>query len=238
MDVLFEFRSVSFSAPSRDKGGNSTRIIEDASFQIERGKFTVISGPSGAGKSTLLRLFNRLADPTSGDILLDGKNICEYPVMDLRRRMGWVPQVPVRFNGTVEDNLRLPFTISKAHKYSGAEIKSAIDELKGLKLLNDELYTRKADDLSVGEAQRLNLLRSIALKPGILLLDEPTSALDPETSDVLLTQIDRIQKERELTTIMVSHRPDEVKRVGEQVIRIKNGIVRTDGEIAGDLPNG
>ena len=232
MSALFEFRTVSFTAPSREKGGKTPQIIEDATFTIDHGRFAVISGPSGAGKSTLLRLFNRLADPTSGEIVLDGKNILEYPVIELRRRMGWVPQVPVRFTGTVEDNLRLPFTLSKAHKYTKNEIAESVDELKGLGLLGDYLYERKADDLSVGEAQRLNLLRALALKPDVLLLDEPTSALDPDASDALLGQIELIQKGRELTAIMVSHRPEEVKRVGEQVIRIKNGIVRTDGEDA------
>ncbi len=229
MSALYEFRNILYSAPPREAGADSVSIIKDATFQITRGVFSVITGPSGSGKSTLLRLFNRLADPTSGTILFDGKDIREYPVIDLRRMIGWVPQVPVRFPGTVRDNLNLPFTISQKHKIPQEEIDNSILELMDLNLLRMELLDRRADDLSVGEAQRLNLLRALALKPEVLLLDEPTSALDPDASDALLAQIERIQRERNLTTIMVSHRPDEVEKVGEMVFQIKNGEVRAGG---------
>lgn len=228
MNAIFQFKSVSYSAPGEKPGENTGNIITDASFEIITGTFTVISGPSGSGKTTLLRLFNRLADPTSGEIQFDGKNIRDYPVKGLRKHIGWVPQVPVRFKGTVDDNLRLPFTISKPVKYEKEEIDKAIEELKSYQLLPPELYSRKADDLSVGEAQRLNLLRALALKPDVLLLDEPTSALDPEASDALLSHIERIQAEHNLTSIMVSHRPDEVKRVGDVILRISNGTVRVE----------
>jgi len=227
MPALFEFRSVTYSAPPRDRGAVPTPILVDASFDVPRGVFAVITGPSGAGKSTLLRLFNRLADPTSGEIRFDGKDIRDYPVIELRRRIGWVPQVPVRFAGTLEDNLRVPFTLSRNLKFSAEQIEAAVGELKALGLLPEELYRRKADDLSVGEAQRLTLLRAVALRPEVLLLDEPTSALDPDASDKLLAQIERIRAERNLTAIMVSHRPEEVRRIGGLTLRIVDGRVVT-----------
>jgi ABC-type methionine transport system ATPase subunit len=89
-------------------------------------------------------------------------------------------------------------------------------------------------DLSVGEAQRLNLLRAIALKPDVLLLDEPTSALDSTASDILLAHIKQIQAQQNLTTIMVSHRPDEINRVGNFLLTINEGSIRI-GKISGDL---
>jgi ABC-type proline/glycine betaine transport system ATPase subunit len=228
MKAIYQFKSVEYSAPPRESGDGPTAILKDATFDISAGDFAVITGPSGAGKTTLLRLFNRLADPLSGTIVFDGKDITEYPVVELRRRIGWVPQVPVRFPGTLEQNLKLPFTLSKEHRYTSDEIRQAIEDLKNLNLLPEHLFSRKADDLSVGEAQRLNLLRALALKPDVLLLDEPTSALDPDSADHLLRQIERIKKTRDLTAIMVSHRPEEVKRVGQLVLRMNGGKVAVE----------
>ncbi len=226
MTSLFDFDSVAYSAPASDPAAGPIPIISDATFNIPPGVLAVITGPSGSGKSTLLRLFNRLADPTSGVIRFDGRDIHEYPVMDLRRRIGWVPQVPVRFPGTVQENLRLPFTLSKDVTREKEEIEKRLSELKALGLLPGNLFERKAEDLSVGEAQRLNLLRALALEPDVMLLDEPTSALDPEAADRLLDHIREIKGTRNLTTVMVSHRPDEVRRMGELVLKVSNGKVR------------
>jgi len=239
MSTIYEFRDVKYSAPKREKGVDGVvQIIGDATFDLAGGALVAIVGPSGAGKSTLLRLFNRLADPTFGTILFKGKDIRSYPVIELRRSIGWVPQVPVRFAGTVEDNLRLPFTLSKEHIYTKGQITKAIGSLKELDLIPASLYTREADDLSVGEAQRLNLLRALALEPEVLLLDEPTSALDPDSAEALLSQIEKIKRERNLTAIMVSHRPDEVKRIGAEILKIRDGEVRPL-EAAGEVsPNG
>ena len=228
MKAIYQFKSVEYSAPPRESTDGPTDILKNASFEINEGDFAIITGPSGAGKTTLLRLFNRLADPVSGTILFDGRDITTYQVVELRRRIGWVPQVPVRFPGTLEQNLKLPFTLSKVHKYTKDEVSQSIKDLKELNLLPENLFKRKADDLSVGEAQRLNLLRALALKPDVLLLDEPTSALDPDSADHLLQQIGRIKETRNLTAIMVSHRPEEVQRVGQVVLRITDGQVKIE----------
>jgi ABC-type methionine transport system ATPase subunit len=229
MTALYSFQRVSYTAPPRNRNAGPTRIILDATFEVPRGVFTVISGVSGSGKTTLLRLFNRLADPSSGTILFEGEDIRRKPVIDLRRQTGWVPQVPVRFSGTVEENLRLPFLVNKKFRSSAEGITGSIESLMALELLPKALLSRDAADLSVGEAQRLNLLRALALKPDVLLLDEPTSALDPETADSLLEHIVRIQTERNLTVIMVSHRPEEVNRVNGIVLHIKHGRVHPHG---------
>jgi len=225
MTALYEFKGVSFVAPERNHRSETVTILSDVSFNVGRGTFLVVTGPSGGGKSTLLRLFNRLADPTSGTIIFEGRDIREHPILELRRRIGWVPQVPVRFPGSVESNLRLPFLLSKDHKYRPEQIEAAVSELKSLGLLPEELFKRDATDLSVGEAQRLNLLRALALKPEVLLLDEPTSALDPDAADGLLAQIVRVRREWNLTSIMVSHRPDEVARLDGTIMRLERGRV-------------
>ena len=232
---IYEFKSISFTAPNRRNGKVDVKIIENATFTLDEGDFTLIIGPSGSGKSTLLRLFNRLADPSSGEITFRGDNILDYPVMDLRRRIGWMPQLPVRYQGTVTDNLRLPFYISKAEKYTDDEINTAVDEVKNLGLLDDKLYSREADELSVGEAQRMSLLRALILKPDVLLMDEPTSALDRRNADGLIAQVEKVKAERNLTVVLVSHRPDEVCHEGNVVLKIADGIVEVtsccqDGE--------
>jgi putative ABC transport system ATP-binding protein len=200
-------------------------ILCDISFNVEHGSFLIITGPSGGGKTSLLRLFNRLADPSSGVILFEGKDIKTYPVTALRRKIGWVPQVPVRFSGTTEANLRLPFVLSRDHKFTQEQIDKSIEGLKSIGLLPTEVFERDAVDLSVGEAQRLNLLRALALDPEVLLLDEPTSALDSDSALALLGQIARVRRERNLTAIMVSHRAEEVAGVGGTILRVENGRI-------------
>ncbi len=229
MSAIYEFKQVQYIASARNPGDQPTAILTDATFEIERGVFAVITGPSGAGKTTLLRLFNRLADISSGRILFEGKDIREHPVLELRKRIGWVPQVPVRFPGSIEANLKVPFTIRKDRKHSPEEISERIEELKSLNLIPAEIFSREAVDLSVGEAQRLNLLRALALNPDVLLLDEPTSALDPDAASALLDQITRIQRDRNLTAIMVSHRPDEVGMISGKVLRIRDRVVESSG---------
>jgi ABC-type proline/glycine betaine transport system ATPase subunit len=225
MNTLYEFRGVGFIAPPKNHKDKGLSILCDVNFTVTCGEFIVVTGPSGCGKTTLLRLFNRLADPSSGTINFEGKDIKEHPILELRRRIGWVPQVPVRFPGTTLANLRLPFTLSKDNKFTPEQIDKAIDEMKSLDLLAPKLFDRDASDLSVGEAQRLNLLRALVMKPEVLLLDEPTSALDPESADALLTQIVRIREEQNLTAVMVSHRPDEVARMNGTVMRVEHGQV-------------
>ena len=234
MDHIFEFNAVEYEAPGKLNGTGPTRIIKNATFTLHKGDYAVIIGPSGAGKSTLLRLFNRLADPSGGGILFNGRDIFSYPVQELRRQIGWMPQLPVCFPGTVDENLRLPFRIAGTQKQSDEEIDSAIEGLKELKLLNDELYNRQATDLSVGEAQRMSLLRALALKPDVLLLDEPTSALDRENASILLEQVNRIRTEWNLTIVHVSHRPEDHCRPENTILRVTDGIVEgrsccTDG---------
>jgi len=225
MMSIYEFKSVAFTASKRKNSANDVQIINDATFSINEGDFTVIVGPSGAGKSTLLRLFNRLADPSSGEIRFRGKNILEFPVMELRRRIGWMPQLPVRFKGNVDENLALPFRISRQHKYSNEEIESAVDDVKALDLLPAELFSREADELSVGEAQRMSLLRSLVLKPDVLLMDEPTSALDRTNAEQLLEQVGKVRSEWNLTVVLVSHRPDEVCAHDNVVLKIQDKVV-------------
>jgi putative ABC transport system ATP-binding protein len=181
--------------------GDHGPIVEEFCAAIPADGLTVFIGPSGAGKTTLLRLLNRLDDPDDGVVLLDGRDVREYEILDLRRRVQSVGQVPITFPGTVADN-----------------IGENASEFLALVGLDPNLATREADRLSVGEAQRLALARSLALSPEVLALDEPTSALDV-TNKAGIEGLIRELADSGLTVVMVSHDPRHAQ-LADHVIQV------------------
>ena len=169
--------------------GDDGPIVAGFSAVVPAGGLTVIVGPSGAGKTTLLRLLNRLDDPDGGAVHFAGRDVRSYDVLDLRRRIQVVGQVPVTFPGTVADNI-------------GPDTGRLLERVG----LNPALASREADRLSVGEAQRMCLARSLALEPEVLALDEPTSALDTASKEGIEVLISGLA-ESGLTVVMVTHDP-------------------------------
>jgi putative ABC transport system ATP-binding protein len=169
--------------------GDDGPIVAGFSAVVPAGGLTVIVGPSGAGKTTLLRLLNRLDDPDGGAVHFAGQDVRSYDVLDLRRRIQLVGQVPVTFPGTVADNI-------------GPDTGRLLERVG----LNPALANREADRLSVGEAQRMCLARSLALEPEVLALDEPTSALDTASKEGIEVLISGLA-ESGLTVVMVTHDP-------------------------------
>lgn len=191
-------------------------ILDDINIKLPIGYIHTIIGPSGAGKSTLIKLINRLIDPTQGRILIDNKNIKEYDIIELRRKIGMVFQQPYLFDGTVSDNIKYG-PVLKGSKY--VDLKHYLN-IVGL----DESYMdRKVDDLSGGEAQRISIARSLANEPDVLLLDEPTSALDPASTQVIEDLIIELKDKLNLTFIWITHNMEQAKRVGDYTIFINNG---------------
>jgi putative ABC transport system ATP-binding protein len=182
----FEYRNVRVD-------GDDGPIVEGFSALIPADGLTVMVGPSGAGKTTLLRLLNRLDDPDDGEVLFEGRDVRDYNVLELRRRVQLVGQVPVTFPGPVQDNV-------------GPDAKDLLARVG----LDPEMATRQADVLSVGEAQRMCLARSLALKPDVLALDEPTSALDTG-SKAGIERLIRDLADSGLTVVMVSHDPSHAQ---------------------------
>jgi UDP-glucose/iron transport system ATP-binding protein len=182
MTELIEYRDVRVD-------GDDGPIVAGFSAAIPAGQLTVVVGPSGAGKTTLLRLLNRLDDPDDGAVLFCGQDVRAYDVLDLRRRIQVVGQVPVTFPGTVADNVNgdTPALLARVG-------------------LNPGLAIREADRLSVGEAQRMCLARSLALSPEVLALDEPTSALDTASKAGVEELIVGLARSG-LTVVMVTHDP-------------------------------
>lgn len=195
-------------------------VLQNISFEVrERSCFAVI-GPSGAGKSTLLRMLNRLEEPTTGRIFLDGQDITKINVIELRCRVGFVSQTPVVFSGTVEDNLLLPL---KIHKRPVKNVREKIQMLFEIVGLEQELLSRNAEQLSVGQKQRMAIIRSLMLEPEVILLDEPTANLDSISAQNFLRKVKDVNRQLGLTVVIVTHQMPYVKLLADEVIVIKDG---------------
>ncbi|MDP6041528.1 MAG: ATP-binding cassette domain-containing protein, partial [Candidatus Latescibacteria bacterium] len=158
----------------------------------------------GIGKSSLLRLLNRLQEPTSGTILIDDKPVDEHDVTHLRRRIGYVQQTPIAIEGTVRDNLCLPYTFKAASRESSPDDHVLREKLDAY-LLTDVQLDDNATELSVGQKQRIALIRILLVAPNLLICDEPTSALDPESKAVVERELERINRETQTSVILITH---------------------------------
>ncbi|XP_030526192.1 ABC transporter I family member 17 isoform X1 [Rhodamnia argentea] len=193
-------------------------ILSGINLEIPQGKVVGIIGPSGSGKSTLLRALNRLWEPPSGTVFLDGEDIKNLDVLSLRRKVGMLFQLPVMFEGTVADNVRYGPQL-RGKKLSDGEVY----KLLNLADLDSSLFSRGGSELSVGQAQRVALARTLANEPEVLLLDEPTSALDPISTQNIEDVIVKLKKTRGLTTIIVSHSIKQIQRIADIVCLLVSG---------------
>jgi putative ABC transport system ATP-binding protein len=203
-----------------------TVVLDAVDLEIPQQRLTALVGPSGAGKTSLLRLLNRLDEPAEGVVEYRGRSVEEFPVRQLRRRVGFVFQAPVMFPGTVRDNLREAVTLTD---HPANDMESAMRTAMDLAELDAELLDRDGERLSLGQKQRANLARALMNGPEALLMDEPTSALDPETADRLMDTIRRMSLERALTVVTVTHRLAEAKRVSDVTVVLEAGRVLTVG---------
>lgn len=213
--VLFELRHVSFTRGER-------RALDSIDAEIHPGA-TAVVGPSGSGKSTLLRLLNRLADPDSGTIAYRGRPLAEQDPLALRREVSLVPQLPSLLAGTVESNLAYAAALAGKQLYAGRCL--------GLAGLGAEFAQRDVSKLSVGEQQRAMLARALAQQPGVLLLDEPTSALDHDARDAIEATLAKLRGELDLSLVVVSHDPEQARRLADRAVRLKAGRVVACGAL-------
>ena len=179
-------------------------MFQCVNLLVEKGAFIVVQGASGVGKSSLLRLMNRLQEATAGEVLIDGQPIAEQEVTSLRRKIGYVQQTPTMIPGSVEDNLDFPFRFHSA----GTELPPNTAEkqkwletflIEGVKLHDDAMK------LSVGQKQRIALIRTLLVMPEILLCDEPTSALDQQSKEIVENSLERLNIEQKIGIILVTH---------------------------------
>ena len=200
-------------------------LVADASFELHKGETVAIVGPSGSGKTSLLRLLNRLDEPTSGTVYLEGTDYRQIAPRELRQRVGMVMQRPYLFPGTVTDNLRF------GPKQRGELLSHArVEELlAGVGL--GGYASRDIANLSGGEAQRVSLARALANSPEVLLLDEPTSALDEDSKGDVEKIVLKIRKEQGIACVLVSHDAAQAVRLAQRALVVEGGRVVRAGNI-------
>ena len=190
-------------------------ILKGVDAGMPDGEITAVVGPSGAGKSTLLRAINRLIEPTSGEIYVDGEPTSGLDPLELRRRVGMVFQIPALFGGSVEE------AVLYGARLSGRDADPG--RLLEMVALDPSLARREPQALSVGQQQRVSVARALALEPEALLLDEPTSALD-EAARLRIEELVRDLNARlGLTMVFVSHDLSQVERVADRVVLMDDG---------------
>ncbi|MBN2225985.1 MAG: ATP-binding cassette domain-containing protein [candidate division Zixibacteria bacterium] len=201
------------------KNGNAIRTVDNVSYAFNKAHIYNLIGPSGAGKSSLLRLLNRLDEPTEGEVRFFDKPLAEYPPTELRRMVSMLFQTPYLFPGTVRDNLQFCCCDLTDDKIGQLLTRVGLDE---------SFAGKDADDLSGGERQRVAIARALSLEPEVLLLDEPTASLDPTSSQTIEDLILRLSEELCLTTIIVTHHPNQALRLGgETLFLVKGRLVET-----------
>jgi len=208
--MLFELENVSYERAGRT-------VLSNLTAEIGNGA-TALVGPSGAGKSTLLRLLNRLADPTAGSVRYRGRGVCDYDVLELRREVALVAQLPALLPGTVQTNV----TYGPGLRGDDCDVAGAL-ELAGL---DRSFADRPAEQLSVGEQQRVMLARALALAPSVLLLDEPTAALDGLARDAVEETLLGLRDRLAASLIIVTHDQAQAGRLSDRMLVLEDGRIR------------
>ena len=211
--MLFELEDVTYSRDGKV-------VLRDVRARLPVGASSLL-GPSGSGKSTMLRLLNRLADPDSGQVVYEGRDVRDYDPLALRREVSLVPQLPALIDGTVHDN------VAYGPRLAGRSFNARnCLELAGL---DPDFEDRDAAKLSVGEQQRVMLARALALEPRVLLLDEPTSALDQAARDAVEGTLRRLRARTGISLVVVTHDIAQARRLADYVVRIDAGQVIAQG---------
>ena len=203
-------------------------IISDLSLTIEQGEFVTFIGSSGCGKTTLLKMVNGLTTPTSGNVLVNGEDIREKNLIELRRNIGYAIQGSVLFpHMTVEQNIA--YVPNLLNKKDTKRTKDAVTKWMQIVGLDEELKDHYPAELSGGQAQRVGIARSLAASPDILLMDEPFGAVDEITRDQLQEEIKRIHNETNITILFVTHDISEALKLGTKVLVMNAGEIQQYG---------
>ena len=198
--------------------------VKDLSFVINKGKIIGLLGPNGCGKTTTIAMILGLLKPTSGKVLIKGKNI-EKERINLLEKMNFIsPYVELPKKLTVEENLKV-----YADLYGVTNANEKIYELVNELRLN-EFFKKKTGELSSGQKNRISLAKALINDPEILLLDEPTASLDPETGDFVRSFIEHYSSKTNVTILLASHNMNEVERLCDSVMMMKDGTIVDTGK--------
>jgi osmoprotectant transport system ATP-binding protein len=214
--VAIEFCDVEFRAPA------GPAILESLSLQIHSGETLVLLGRSGSGKTTALRLINRLLEPSSGKVIVDGRATLDWNAVELRRRIGYVIQDAGLFpHYTVERNVAV---VPHLEKWPEQRIRARVAELLHLAGLDAAQFARRyPHELSGGQRQRVGVARALAADPPFLLMDEPFGALDPLTRSDLQKEFAALQQRLRKTIVFVTHDVHEALLLGTRIALLEGG---------------
>jgi osmoprotectant transport system ATP-binding protein len=198
--------------------------VRDLTLEVPSDEVVVLVGPSGCGKTTILRMINRLTEPTSGRILLDGDDITHADPVRLRRRIGYViQQVGLFPHQTIAQNVA---TVPRLLGWDKARINARVDELLDTVGLDPSSYRKRYPrQLSGGQQQRVGVARALAADPPVLLMDEPFGAIDPVTRSRLQDEFGRLQEALQKTVVFVTHDVDEAIKLGDRIAILNIGGV-------------
>lgn len=217
MSTAIEFKNIK-------KAYNGNIAINNLNLTINKGEFITIIGSSGCGKTTMLKMVNGLIAPSEGDIFINGENIKDKNLTELRRNIGYSIQGSVLFpHMTVEKNIAyVPNLLNKKDK---AKTKFAVSKWMKIVGLSEEIKSRYPNELSGGQQQMVGIARALAASPSILLMDEPFGAVDEITRTQLQDEIKRIHKETKITVLFVTHDISEALKLGTKIIVMNGGNI-------------
>lgn len=211
--------------------GSSLQALNNVNLKIESGDIYGIIGFSGAGKSTLIRTINALEKPTAGRVLIDGEDINALPESELRKRRKNIGMIFQQFNlletRTIYENVALPLKLNKVPK---EQIKKKVNEILEFVELSDKKNTYPGK-LSGGQKQRVGIARALATEPSILLSDEATSALDPKTTASILNLLKKINRELNITIVLITHEMNVIQSICNHVAVMENGEIVEKGDV-------
>ena len=206
----------------RYPGGSDQAAVNDLTFTIPAGQICVLVGPSGSGKTTTMKMVNRLIEPTSGRVTIDGTDVMSLPAVELRRKIGYViQQVGLFPHLTVAENVAV---VPRLLRWKEQRTRDRVDELLDLVGLDPATYrARYPAELSGGERQRVGVVRAMAADPAVMLMDEPFGAVDPIRRDRLQNEFLRLQAKVRKTIVFVTHDVDEAIKMADRIAILQKG---------------
>ena len=223
---MIELRHVNFSYGERP-------ILRDISLRVDQTESVVIMGPSGSGKSTILRLILGLNQPESGEVLVDSESMSSLPEKgkrELRKRIGMVFQDGALFDSlTVGENVG--YYLIEHTDMSWEEVTDRVTEMLGfVGLIPDQVMDRLPEQLSGGMQRRVAIARALlSTNPAVMLYDEPTTGLDPQSTETVLTLMNKLTQEKKISTIAVTHQIADAMTLADRFVVIDEGMVAFDG---------
>ena len=205
------------------KSYKTKKAVNNISFKIDENEIVGLLGPNGCGKTTTIGMILGLLKPTSGQVLINGKNI-ENNKISILHKMNFIsPYIELPKKLTVKQNL-----IVYGKLYNIKNLSERINFLSE-KLRLGDLLDKITGELSSGQKNRVSLAKALINDPAVLLLDEPTAALDPETADFIRTFLEKLREEKKISVLLASHNMDEVKRLCNSVMMMKDGDIVDSG---------